>query len=44
MPEAQALYRSFGFVETSAYEGGEFGAMPGAHAILTFMELELPAG
>jgi len=44
MPEAQALYRSFGFVETSAaYTGGEFGGLPGAAAILTFMELALPA-
>jgi len=43
MPEAQALYRRFGFVETGAYEGGEFGDVPGAAAILTFMELELPA-
>jgi len=41
MPEAQALYRRFGFVESSAYEGGEFGDMPGAAEILTFMELEL---
>jgi ribosomal protein S18 acetylase RimI-like enzyme len=41
MPEAQALYRSFGFAERGAYEGGEFAAMPGAAAILTFMELEL---
>jgi len=41
MPEAQALYRKFGFVQTSAYDGGEFGDIPGAAAILTFMELEL---
>jgi GNAT superfamily N-acetyltransferase len=44
MAEAKALYRSFGFVETSAYEGGEFGAVPGAAAILSFMVLELPIG
>jgi len=41
MPEAQALYRRFGFAESDAYEGGEFGEMPGAAPILTFMELEL---
>lgn len=43
MREAQALYRSLGFVETSAYEGGEFGSTPAA-AILTFMQLDLRAG
>jgi ribosomal protein S18 acetylase RimI-like enzyme len=41
MREAQMLYRSIGFVETSAYEGGEFGDIAGAAEILTFMELEL---
>jgi GNAT superfamily N-acetyltransferase len=41
MPEAQALYHRFGFVETGAYEDGGFGEMPGAAEILTFMELEL---
>jgi carbonic anhydrase len=40
MREAQALYRSLGFVETSAYEGGEFGSTPAA-AILTFMQFDL---
>jgi len=44
MPEAQGLYRRFGFVERGAYEGGEFGDIPGAAAILTFMELELGRG
>ena len=43
MREAQGLYRSLGFVETSAYEGGEFGSTPAA-AILTFMQLDLRGG
>lgn len=41
MAEAQALYRSLGFVETSAYEGGAFGSIPAAAAIMTFMQLDL---
>lgn len=39
MREAHALYRSLGFAETSAYEGGAFGRSPAA-AILTFMQLD----
>ena len=41
MAEALSLYRSLGFAQTSAYEGGGFGSNPGAAAILTFMQLDL---
>jgi GNAT superfamily N-acetyltransferase len=41
MPEAQALYRSFGFAATDAYEGREFADVPGAAEIQTFMALDL---
>ena len=41
MAEAQALYRSLGFVETSAYEGGEFASTPRAAAVMTFLQLDL---
>jgi GNAT superfamily N-acetyltransferase len=41
MPEAQALYRSVGFVETDPYEGREFGHVPGARDIQSFMALDL---
>jgi GNAT superfamily N-acetyltransferase len=43
MPEAHALYRSFGFAEVSPYEGHEFEAVPGAEKIEVFMALELAA-
>ncbi len=44
MPEAQALYRSFGFAATDPYEGREFAEVPGAAEIQTFMALDLNRG
>ncbi len=41
MPEAQALYLSFGFAATDPYEGREFEDVPGAAEIQTFMALDI---
>jgi len=43
MHEAQALYRSFGFVESSPHKGWEFENVPAAHEAAVFMRLDLGA-
>jgi GNAT superfamily N-acetyltransferase len=43
MREAQALYRSFGFVPSSSHKGWEFESVPAVHEVAVFMSLDLSA-